>query len=175
MSKLEKFYDNKIPNGDGLYLKEMWDFNDWQIENTHHFIQWLFPISFKSNHCDDAPIVTAKEVEKLTRSEDFRHKLLKSLAMMENFWGFDVEHASTIAKPKSFRSFLNKEWFTPYNHNFIRISRVLQSLVLFGLDKEAQELLDYLENNVYTNYKHIIGEENLEMWKMAVQVRKVAA
>jgi hypothetical protein len=172
MGTIQEFYTNKCPSGEGLFLKDMWDFNDWQMENTHHFIQWMFPIELESKHYKEAPVVSDDDLYEAFKSDEFKQNLLKSLYKIEDFWGFDVVHDGCPERDKNFRNFLTRDWFTPYNHNFIRIPRVLHSLVIFGLQKEALELLDYIEKKVYPNYQHVIGEKTLEYWKSAVVNKK---
>ena len=38
-----------------------------------------------------------------------------------------------------------KQWFTPGNHNFMRLTRILKCLVIFGLNDEANALFDILK------------------------------
>lgn len=168
MTILTDFYMNKAPNDEGLYLKDMWSFNDWEMENTHHFIQWMFPLELKSNHNKTAPVVSAEDL-KVANTKDFKKNLLTSLNVMENFWGFNVKHQNKLFKrPKNFHDCMECNWMTAYNHNFIRITRVLHSLVIFGLEEEAQELFDYLEKHVYPANKHFIGDDIFNEWKNAL-------
>lgn len=169
MGTLRSFYTNQLKNPEGLYLKDIWGFNDWEIENTHHFIQWLFPLEMKSNHSETAPIVGEDDLSEMLSDPKVRENLLHSLNMMENFWGFEVPHKSCqFIRPRGFQSFLTKDWLTAYNHNYIRIARVIHSLSIFGFDQEAKELVSYLEKSVFPNYKHLIGQETMDYWKSAL-------
>ena len=170
MGQLRSFYTNKQRNPEGLYLKDMWSFNDWELENTHHFIQWMFPLEMMSKHNDTAPVVGQADLKEMLKDKVVKENILHSLNIMENFWGFEVKHsACKFTRPRGFQNFLTKDWPTAYNHNFIRIARVIHSLVIFGLEDEAHELVNYLQKEVYPNYKHFIGEETMKYWNDALQ------
>jgi hypothetical protein len=169
MGQLRSFYTNQQKNPEGLYLKDIWGFNDWELENTHHFIQWMFPLELKSNHNETAPVVCDKDLMEMVKDKEVRENILHSLNVMENFWGFEVPHKNcSFTKPRGFQNFLSKDWPTAYNHNYIRIARVIHSLVIFGLENEAKELVGYLEKQVFPTYKHLIGEDTMDYWKSAL-------
>ncbi len=171
MGSLKDFYLNKEPNPNGLYLKDLWHFSDWEFENTHDFIQWMFPLELKSNHSKTAPVVSKKDLEEMLNDPDVRKNLLKSLNVAEDFWGFTVEHQSiTGEKPVGFKRYDSLNWPALSHHNYIRISRVIHSLKIFGLDKEAQELYEFLENEFYAIYRLQVGQETLESWKNALKM-----
>ncbi len=175
MSDLLEFYTNAKPNPDGLYLKDIWNFSDWELENRHHYIQWLFPIELKSNHNDTCLQVSPSEINEALKSRDFQENLFHSLLLMENFWGFKVKHKFHQEKPAGvIKDYNAKNWVTLYNHNYIRITRVLHSLKVFGLEEEANELFNYLESEVYSHNSHSIGSQTLEYWKSAIEIKKAA-
>ena len=70
---------------------------------------------------------------------------------------------SYIKIRKSYRLDRRPEWLTPNNHNFLRISRILRSLHVFGLNKEADEFFGYL-SKIYENIPKIISEKTWEIW-----------
>ena len=45
----------------GRKLHEIWEFSDNQIESTHDFIQWLFPLTEPSQSQPDAPVLVQKK------------------------------------------------------------------------------------------------------------------
>ena len=52
------------------------------------------------------------------------------------------------------------------NHNFLRITRILSSLRLFGLTEEAEALLDVLEV-LARKFPGPVSPETLEFWRDA--------
>ncbi|EQC45404.1 opioid growth factor receptor-related protein [Bacteriovorax sp. Seq25_V] len=170
MSALLEFYTNRKSNPDGLFLKDIWNFSDWELENRHQYIQWLFPLEMKSNHNDTSLVVSADEVREALSSRDFQENLFHSLQLMEDFWGFKVKHKyHPESSPTMKKDYIAKNWVTLYNHNYIRITRVLHSLKIFGLEEEAKELLNYLETEVYAHNRHSIGQQTLDYWKSALE------
>lgn len=97
-----------------------WTDEDW--ENTHDFIQWIFPTSTKSAHNPDAPILDGKTA--------------KHLGI--NHWS---DFYSTV---DCFEAFLiNTKAFHSFNHNFLRISRVIQSLQEVGCNNRARNFYNF--------------------------------
>jgi hypothetical protein len=43
-SRLLAFYRGQAPDDAGRWLKDIWEWDDEQLETTHDFIQWLFPL-----------------------------------------------------------------------------------------------------------------------------------
>ena len=68
-----------------------------------------------------------------------------------------VEEASTFAHRA-------RVWVTEGNHNYLRISRVLRSLVCLGLKAEATAFLGYLED-LYLRRGEVIGPRALAYWR----------
>ncbi len=58
-------------------------------------------------------------------------------------------------------------WESP-NHNWLRISRILRSLILLGLDREARAFYDWLEA-AYRNRRFPIDSDTFGYWQRAVQ------
>ena len=168
MSEIKDFYLNKSPNPHGLYLKDIWNFSEWEFDNTHDFIQWMFPLEMQSRHSKTAPIITKEVLEEMLSDQVVVNNLIRSLYKAENFWGFDVVHKKVNrSRPRDFRVFHELNWPAKYHHNYIRIARVLHCLKLFKLDSEAHELMDYLESKVYCIYENIVGEETIKSWRSA--------
>jgi hypothetical protein len=58
-------------------------------------------------------------------------------------------------------------WAFP-NHNWLRITRVLRSLWLLGMKKEALAFFERLET-FYASRRFPIGNDTFEFWKKAVR------
>lgn len=103
----------------GRTFDDVLAFSDEQIERTHNFIQWLFPLpepslSVPGSPClTDAEIITIKDsgaaVTNLKRAADW-------------FVDFLVR---------------NQHWIKPYDHNHLRITRAIKSLRLLSGDEAA--------------------------------------
>ena len=91
-------------------IHEIWGFTDPQIENTHDFIQWLFPLSEKSRAVPQSPVLTTEDIFAIKNSAVAQANLRKSALWFESF----LDRTDT--------------WLRPKNHNHLRISRVIKSV-----------------------------------------------
>ena len=110
-------------------LREVWAFSDYEIEHTHDFIQWIFPTLEPSSNVIGSPKITACELELVCISNKATSSILHSAE-----W---------------FTCFLERtgKWKQGYDHNHLRVTRMLKSLVLIGYRKKALELFKRLTNH----------------------------
>ena len=92
-----------------------------------------------------------------------RTRVLKSLDRMLDFYGFE-RNGETIAASSKFKE--RSGWIYPNNHNYLRISRILESLLLLDFGNEAEALFDALID-LYQNFRWDIGE-SMSIWKRIV-------
>jgi len=66
-----------------------------------------------------------------------------------------------------------KVWLSPGNHNYLRITRILRSLTLLGLEAEAKAFLDCLAE-IYKSELHkpvpAISDDTMLYWRGATVV-----
>ncbi|RGO63357.1 hypothetical protein DXB08_32620 [Hungatella hathewayi] len=91
----------------------------------------------------------------------------KSFEKMLDFYGLERRNGTIIESS----SFLVKaeRWMTGYNHNFLRITRILKSLILFGLNEEASSLYKAL-SALYLKYPGRINDESFMYWTEAIKM-----
>ena len=166
--RLYDFLIGERTNYRGITIQEIWDFSDKQLESCHNYIQWLFPLTEPSLFNPMAPFV---ENVSMFDNQTIRDNMITSLTVMCNFYGFTVsvtQHGiSKIAKSDDF-SLKAKNWLTVRNHNYLRLTRILLSLQLFGLEKEAKLLFAVLQE-IYDEYKDVIGDISYNYWKEAAE------
>ena len=51
----------------GWLLSHVWKFNDTQIENTHTFIQWVFPTDEPSRATPGSPVLDEEQISEIQR------------------------------------------------------------------------------------------------------------
>ena len=117
-------------------------------EACHDYVQFLFPTDSPSAHLSYAPVVSASEAAALGKDPAIRGNLSKAASEMLGFLK-STDH-----------------WHRKGNHNYERISRMLRSLALFGLDDEAAELLAFAEGYASAN-PALVDEETLGFWRDA--------
>ena len=127
-------------------IQDIWEMNDREIENTHNFIQWIFPLSERSEAVPNSPIVSEEEIYQIKNSELAQNNIKKS---SDWFLGF-LER--------------NKYWICYSNHNHLRITRAIKSLRLIHSNKEAEKFKTDIFNLIEGN-EDKISSISIEFWK----------
>ena len=76
---LVNFLNGTGPDHEGRYLRDIWDFDDKAIEQTHDFIQWMFPLREKSMSVPGVPTLSPDDIAATRPREVARANLEKSL------------------------------------------------------------------------------------------------
>ena len=118
--KIVDFLEGAEPNINKLYIQDIWDLSDEEIENTHDFIQWLFPTDKPSRYNLAAPVLSEQDILNIRNSE----KAKKNLKYSANW----------------FLNFLDRHsyWIDKHDHNQLRIKRIKKCLRLL-IDKNLSE------------------------------------
>ena len=148
MISIRGFLEGVNANSNNWLLSDIWKFNDTQIENTHTFIQWVFPTDEPSRATPGSPVLDEEEIVKIQNSEQAKQNLSKSAEWYFNF-----------LKRNSF-------WRKPHDHNHLRITRVIKSLRLLCGDDEA----DYYKEQFWQILgadMSIIPSKTIEYWEDA--------
>ena len=154
-SAIIRFYAGEGADDRGRWLRDIQAWDDDRLERVHDYIQWLFPLPEASGFNPGAPLLTPDDVAAFRADPALRRALLASLQRMRRFYGLP----GSAARP----------WLTPGNHNMLRLSRVLRSLHLLGLQDEASALLRDLETLYESGAAEVIGAVTLGYWRRAVQ------
>jgi hypothetical protein len=130
----------------GRWLADIRTWNDTRLEDDHHYIQWLFPLTTESEAVF-APVLREYEVTEIRRDEHLQRELVASLRQMLAFYGFALssEGGRPLVAPSERYEERQSVWMTPGNHNYRRISRILGSLTLLELGAYARAFLIALE------------------------------
>ena len=142
------FLEGKTPDHCGrthyMVLKQ----TDHQAETTHDYIQWLFPLDEPSRSVMGAPLINELDIEGIRRSELAQQNLVNSASW---FLGF-LER--------------NDHWITKYDHNHLRITRVIKSLRLLTSDEAADEFKDKVTKLAGDNLS-LVDQEARNFWASA--------
>lgn len=102
----------------GRTFDEVVSLDDQGLERNHDFIQWLFPLTEPSQAVPGSPVLDASAVAALRASPVVQARLAKASARMLDFY------AAT------------DRWRRAYDHNHLRITRIIRSLrLLVGEDQ----------------------------------------
>ena len=148
MTEIVSFLEGKTLDHRGRILAMLLQQTDHQAEKNHDYIQWLFPLDEPSRSVNGAPVLTELEIDQIRQSSLAQANLAKSARW---FLGF-LER--------------NDHWITNYNHNHLRITRVIKSLRLLASDKAADEfkniVFEYLGDDL-----NLIDPKARSFWNSA--------
>ena len=145
---LVNFLNGTGPDHQGRYLGDIWDFDDKAIEQTHDFIQWMFPLTEKSMSVPGVPVLSTNDIKAICTSEVARSNLEKSAQW---YLGFLQR---------------NDHWIKSYDHNHLRITRVIKSVRLLT----GNLIADAAKDKIFTILGErisIIQPKAVIFWKLA--------
>ncbi len=169
MSRLVDFYHGQAADAEGRHLQDLWEWDDDQLEAVHDFIQWLFPLPEPSRFNPDAPLLTDEDRAAFKADPQLRANLLKSFTRILHFFGLSLTDDGRVAEGPNFTARAPGVWASP-NHNWLRITRVLRSLSLLGLETQARALYEQLEA-LHRSQRFPIGAETFRYWTRAAEGR----
>lgn len=171
-----RFYDPNIQAKDqrGRTRSSILAWSDDELEYHHDYIQLLFPLPEGSPFNPSAPIIDEATFDAFRSRLELQTQLRASLQRMLRFYGFqlaservDGSDSQTLQVveglnyPKASRN-----WVRRFNHNHLRITRILRSLRVLGLENEAWGFFKALKR-VYEGGK--IGQKSMMFWTRAIE------
>jgi hypothetical protein len=168
---LVPFYLGEQKDSEGRTIQEMWSWNFEELECAHDYIQWLFPLSERSAFNPDAPIVDEEVIQVFQSNPQLRQNLLRSLTVMLHFYGLQRHESNdgkiVVSQSEDYPN-RKREWVCIFDHNYLRIIRILKCLMTFGLENEAQVFYECLRK-IYSEDSNQIGSETFQYWTIAIQ------
>jgi len=162
--KLIAFYRQEGTDDRGRRIDEIWSFSLEELEAVHDYIQWLFPLAERSAFNPGAPLLDDETIAPFREDATLRGNLERSLRVMLDFYGLAIAGQEILRVPTFTER--SRNWLTPYNHNFLRLTRILKSLSLLGLDDRATQLMACLEG-IDRHRPGVIGAETMRYWRAA--------
>ena len=132
----------------GKTIKEIYGYTDQLIESEHTFVQWLFPLDEPSRNVRNSPVLGPDEIALIMESPTAQGNLRKSAN-----W-----YLSFLSR--------NNHWIKRYDHNHLRITRVIKSLRLLVSDEAADGFRIDLYSLLASN-KSVIPKETQQFWDNA--------
>jgi|SRR5262249_31002938 len=167
MSRLLDFYGGQTSDSEGRWLRDLWAWDDDALESVHDFIQWLFPLPEPSQFNPDAPLLTADDIAAFHTDRSLSANLRRSFERILTFLGLAEGSDGAVGEGPNFAARAADVWTEP-NHNWLRITRILRSLTLLGLESEAHALYACL-NGFYQSRRFPIPETTFRFWSAAVR------
>jgi Opioid growth factor receptor (OGFr) conserved region len=127
----------------------------------------LFPLTEKSRFNPKSPILTEQDIYSFRASQEVTQNLICSLKLMLGFYGLKVQESNLIISinEDSFTE-RKKQWLHWGNHNHMRITRILKSLSLLGLEEYSKAFFDCLQQ-IYITEKGSITKLTFSYWEEA--------
>jgi hypothetical protein len=164
-----RFYSGISTDACGRRLEEIWKWDHVRLEVVHDYIQWLFPLSVRSQFNPDAPVLTDHTVEVFRWDSSLRMRLKRSLKVMLDFYGLqllELDDGSIHIKRAVNFAILSHKWLTPGNHNHLRLTRIICSLKILGLETYSTALFNCL-TEIYESYPEKISPITYQYWSDA--------
>ena len=148
MIDIVSFLEGKTPDHRGRMLSMLWNQTDDDAENNHDYIQWMFPLDEPSQAISGAPVLNDFDIDEVRENQLAIGTLEESACW---FLGF-LER--------------NDHWITNYDHNHLRITRVIKSLRLLASDEAADEFRDKVIALAGDNL-NLVDAEAKDFWNSA--------
>jgi hypothetical protein len=173
MSQIVEFFDKISPDSEGRTLDYILDRDYEWMESCHDYIQWLFPLMEPSNYNPDAPIMTeedrvALEEKGKTPTQRFQNifegvsKFINYMGI-EDIWYFDSFDGFEL-KDFDQRKYV---WAETFNHNHLRITRMLKFLSLIGWNRYGKSLVEFMKKTA-AEKNFTLNPNSLKYWEEAV-------
>jgi len=112
----------------GRFLNDILALDDFWLEHTHDYIQWLFPIDTPSRANLKAPVLSESDGEWFRRDSFLRFQQRRALDRMLSFCG--LHRLGDIIQPCDNLHPYKHIWLKRGGHNHLRITRMIRSLHL---------------------------------------------
>ncbi len=148
-SSLHAFLNGTGSDSRGRTLSHVLALEDTEIEATHDFIQWLFPLPVASSAQPSSPVLSPQELSAIAGDDVAVANLKLARGRMEQFYS------------------RNDQWLRWHDHNHLRITRILTSLrLIVGLD-EARRFYAAISDRLKTA-PAAINPRSLQFWAHAL-------
>ena len=156
MSRLINFYSGSGRNSDSRTIFQIWEMSDSELMHSCDCIQWLFPLTKESSFNPDAPALSERDILLFNKNPKLKENLSTSFYRFLKVFGLNMDKGEIEGNVDTYI-------FQTPNHNWLRFSRIIESLNLLGLPDEARKFYDFIVQNVKN------PGESLGYWHLALQ------
>lgn len=179
--RLIQFYDPILnaPDYEGRTLSSILSWSDSRLEYCHDYIQQIFPLPERSPINPSAPIISRQIFAAFRQRADLRGRLRQSFTRILAFYGLEQRLAATasrkiedvvltIVKAQNFDKG-SKRWVTRFDHNHLRITRIIRCLRVLGLEQEAGAFYSQLKDVYEASGGGRISQKSFMFWTRAAR------
>ncbi|HZD75673.1 MAG TPA: opioid growth factor receptor-related protein [Acidobacteriaceae bacterium] len=153
---------------DGRSFDEILGWEDARLEMVHDYIQWIFPLPERSGANPWAPVLDAATIATFRGDSEMQGRLHMAFLRMLAFYGFVLE-GDAVVEGQRF-AVASRNWLHAGNHNHLRLTRMLRSLRVLGLERDAAALWEALRG-LYEREsaagRRTITAETFAFWRQA--------
>lgn len=163
-SALIKFFRGDGTDHAGRTLEDILALDDFWLEHTHDYLQWLFPIPEPSQYNARVPVLTKADVACFRTDRHLRTQQIRALDRMLAFYGLERRDEGIFPLPGlNMRTHI---WLKPAGHNHLRITRIIRSLQHCS----QPELALRLQSAVIELGQSVgqVSEKSLNYWRNAI-------
>jgi hypothetical protein len=145
-----KFLEGSEKDLQGRFIKDIWNYSDNEIESIHDFIQVLFPLDEQSKNSSSRFFIQDQALIPAIQSSEFAQANFKQ-------------------SYKWFLGFLgrNSKWQKGYDHNQLRITRIIKSLNLLSSYENALAFYQSMVKLIKDD--HSISQTTYDYWVGALK------
>jgi hypothetical protein len=168
-SPLVRFHRGDGLDARGRRLEDILEWDDHRLEAVHDYIQWLFPLDEPSRFNFAAPLVTAADRQAFQDDPRLTANLQRAFERMLAFYGLRLERSGPAPRVARGEAWAERapEWLHPGNHNLLRLTRIMKSLILLGVPELGRALYDGLARE--REITDGVTRETLGYWQDAVR------
>ena len=155
------FFEGREPDDQGRMITDFLRYSSGHLELSHDYIQRVFPLQEPSLF-SDAPLISDDEIKAVRTSKTAQDNIRRVYQKMLWFWKIDDANLRKWDFPVPVRL-----WNHPNNHNCLRMTRVLKSLKLLGMEQEYQDFSERLSYLLSLRADGLvrISEETARIWE----------
>jgi len=157
MSRIIDFYLYDGCTDTGHRLEQIWCWPNSKLEGIHDYIQWVFPTNEQSNFNPEAPVLDMTDLNAFQAIPYLKARLRRSFEVFLKFLGLKIEEG-VVAPGDDFEE--RQQLFKTANHNWLRITRVIRSLRLLGMEVESQDFYRFLKTQP-------VSVDTMKFWEAA--------
>ncbi|KAE9366064.1 hypothetical protein N431DRAFT_446277 [Stipitochalara longipes BDJ] len=165
-SSLISFYEGTSRDHRGRRLSEILQWGADRLESSHDYIQTVFPLPEASGMNWDAPIIDRQVFDAFRSRAELRGRLKDSFRKILWFYGFKLGYEDgkvKISKGDNYDEH-SGNWNNRFDHNHLRITRIIRCLRVLGLEDEAKAFRIALENATTR-----VDSRSREFWRRAAE------
>jgi hypothetical protein len=132
--RLTRFFTGGVDD-DGRSFDQILGWEDARLEAVHDYIQWIFPLPERSGANPWAPVLDAATIASIRGDAEMQARLHSAFLRMLAFYGFALEADAVVEGPRFAAA--SRNWLQGGNHNHLRLTRMLRSLRVLGLERDA--------------------------------------